>query len=185
MAAQTSDCVIYRQKKLDLVGLKGAGLFDPNDYDLKLKARDEACWRGYTVEYAVKDGRLMVNSIWVNPLKIGELPLLLFGAPLDLASSCYTCCPDPVPFTGSILVAQCFRPEFAEEMGFHQPWKYNEVHELFFSESGLVREVDRSDKMELVQAEDFRQRKSCAESENSHDWIQSRYDLSYPDLDLL
>jgi hypothetical protein len=185
MSAQIQDRVIYRQEDFVLAGANGSGLFHPSDHNLKLEPPHQTCWRGNTVEYSVHLGRLMIRSLWLNPRDPGSLPLLLFGAPYDPVSSTYNNCPEPVPFTGGILVARHFRKEHIQELGFPPAWKFEEVHELTFEDSWLVKETDRSELMAEYSKQDYRKTRPIEGVTDHLAWIEGCFDLSYMDLDEL
>lgn len=86
----------------------------------------------------------------------------------------------PIDFTGGILIARDFIQELYVHMGFHDPWKYEEVHELLFEEGKLIEKRDVSEKLAQIRDKlakkplrpDFRQMEL-------QDWIKSTFRLDY------
>lgn len=195
MTAQVSDQFTYRHKEYQLAGLNGRGLFDPRDHGMRLTAPHTACWRGFNAHYAVQDRQLRLKGLRVHASEVDTLPLLLYGAPLQLFDDdddifhhmgfdgTYQDCPDPVPFTGGLLLADGFIEDLYVHMGFHPAWKYHEVHELVFEKGNLVKENDRS-----VQAAELRARQTglkprFATMQEHLEWIQRCFDLRYDGLE--
>lgn len=191
MTAQVPDRFTYNQKQYSLAGVNGTGLFSPSDHGMKLTSPHTACWRGFVAHYDVREKALRMESLAVWSDEAETLPLLMYGAPLRLRegevedplegsySGAYENCPEPVPFTGGILLADGFISELYEHMGYHPAWKFQEVHELVFEEGRLVKASDRS-----AQAQEYRERQAGTRpkftSAAEHmAWIADTFDLRY------
>lgn len=195
MTAQVPDQFTYRHKEYQLAGLNGQGLFDPQDHNMRLTAPHTACWRGFTAHYAVQDRQLRLKGLKVHAPEVDTLPLLLYGAPLQLFEDgddicenmgfdgMYQDCPDPVPFTGGLLLADGFIAELYVHMGFHPAWKYREVHELVFEKGNLVKETDRSGQAAELRDRQTGLRPRFANMQEHQQWIQRCFDLRYDGLE--
>lgn len=180
MTAQIPDSFIYRDSNYALTAVCGEGLFQPEDFNFKTVSTSTACWSGYVAQYQVcpdpraeKEGVesqtiLRLKEVEFVPEDPETLPLLLYGAPLeipspeDLAMSpekamlqmfnpktrhAYRNCPDPVEFTGGLVVARDMIRELRSNMGYPPPWVFREVHELIFEKGVLTEAYDRSEKV--------------------------------------
>jgi hypothetical protein len=159
MTAQIPDRFKYRGKDYSLAEQRGTGLFNPKAHRMKLTAPHTACWRGFVAHYEVRNDQLRLNALCLWSDQVETLPLLLYGAPLHLREGevvdplygsydgAYENCPEPVLYTGSLLLADGFISELYEHMGFHPAWKYREVQELHFRQGALVKVRDLSEDM--------------------------------------
>ncbi len=51
MTGQIPDEIILDNQSFSLVGLKGQGLFKPEDFGINPYSSCTACWRGYVIKY--------------------------------------------------------------------------------------------------------------------------------------
>jgi len=135
----------------------------------------------------------------ISPKDLHTLPLLLFGAPLEpmrpesaagqddntfdfygsMFSHAYRNCPEPVSFTGGILLARGFIEELYEHMGFHPAWKYREVHELVFNDGVLIEAHDRSEPVARVRDKQSGSRPGFTSREDHLAWIADTFSMRY------
>lgn len=146
VTAQVSDSVCYQGEWYALAGVRPrrGALFDPSQYDLRVRPITTACWRGYVCTYEVDDDRLELVSV---DLGVSDPPTELFGAPVSqgsFGSARYEPIRVPQPFDGGLLIASEFLPDLYVHMGFHQAWKYRHVLELIFADGHLTEAHDRS-----------------------------------------
>ncbi len=169
MTAQIPDEVSYRRRIYDLTAIDGEGLFDPEAYGLQTVSWSSACWRGYTLRYAVRRRKLLLDRFSVSlvdpaanpedesalmtpPSIEGRTPTSCRQQVPGYCSCDYTAMALPIPFTGGLLIGWDFIPELYVHMGFHPAWKFREVHELLFEEGRLIEGIDRSAQMEAIRA---------------------------------
>lgn len=146
----------YCEKQYFLAGISGDILFNPCLYGLKLTPPNSACWHGYQAWYQVRGGALRMKSLKVWSEEVETLPLLLYGAPFHLREGedvgalfadfdgAYEDCPEPVPFTGGLLLGRGFVPEYALIRRPSPVLKFRRLHELIFSRGRLVKAQDCS-----------------------------------------
>lgn len=156
MTAQINDTFEYRGEQHDLVGIKGKGLYQPEQDGITCFMMHTACWRGWIAHYAVKDGELRLASIELQLAPDSKQPVTVLGVAPTKATERghldFDVVDKRVAFTGSLLLAKDFIRELYVHMGFHPPWKYRVVHELTFEDGRLVREGDRSAGMADIRA---------------------------------
>ena len=62
MTAQIHDRFILYNRKFDIVGVKGNGLFDSVSFGLHPVGVSSNCWRGYICEYVIQDEMLVLEN---------------------------------------------------------------------------------------------------------------------------
>jgi len=75
MTAQIPDKFVLNSENFSLIGLKGQGLFKPEDFGIVPHFTCTACWRGYVMRYIFTDDQLILDGMRVNvdsPLKSME-----------------------------------------------------------------------------------------------------------------
>lgn len=65
MTAQIPDTYTYDGKEYNIVAMSSHIGFNPKDYGLEPQASSTACWRGYWCEYAIKNGRLVLERLFL------------------------------------------------------------------------------------------------------------------------
>jgi hypothetical protein len=147
MTAQIPDTLEFEQVHWSIAGVRGAGLFDPTAHGLAPRPRITSCWRGFVCRYLLRQGRLLLDGLLVNP---SEPPPELFGVlptPPERGASFgahYANLGHPVDFNGELLAGNNFLQELYVHMGFHPAWKYQNVHHFWFSHGVLTDHRDRS-----------------------------------------
>jgi hypothetical protein len=150
MTAQFNDHVAYQAADWRLAGENGGDLFDPSRHGLRVRMASTACWRGFVCRYELRDEALYLDSLDVA--LDGEAPRLLGKLPQEPKmplgfTATYEGLGHPVPFSGGLLLARDFLPEFYEHMGFHPAWKYARVLEVELDAGRLARVTERSKPM--------------------------------------
>jgi hypothetical protein len=156
VTAQIHDTIQFNDLVFSITGIDGEGLFNPLHVNLVPTAKSTATWRGYACQYAVRDGRLVLDKLEIDVR--GDPPLLFETVPIKESGGFsfdakYTDLDHATNFSGRILAGQDFISELYEHMGFHPAWKFRRVHEFHFHEGALTRELDRT-----ADAEAFRNR---------------------------
>lgn len=148
MTAQVSDVFRYRDAYYALAGISEGEVFDISVFGLELNHFCSACWRGYTAEFAVVQGRLVLDELHVRLKRPGEGPAINELKPY-LKNGCdhYEGLGYQLEYSGGLLLADGFIQSLYVHMGFHPAWKYETVIELIFDAGILKKEIDRSDRM--------------------------------------
>ena len=187
MTAQIPDRVNYRGRIYALVGVRGGGLFDPEELGLDLGGNNTGCWRGYIATYCMLDGNLRMQSLEVSPRhrKDGTKPEMhpVYGGFYSPETERYHLMTEGVSFTGGMLLGRDFLQEFYVHMGHHPAWKYGEVWELIFERGVLREQHDRTAAMAKVREKmkDLPLRPAPGEPnwEEHRKWIEGTFSLDY------
>jgi hypothetical protein len=184
MTAQINDICIFQGRQFQIVGVNGAGLFDPADYGVLLQPCSTAMWRGFRCRYV-----LLRNRLFLRELEIchqGDVPNIFGLGPNqpNNATPGRTFFQDlswPLRFDGSLLLGADFISELYVHMGFHPAWKYREVFELEFKGGRLVATNDRSAAMaEVRERKNAQPPGEAGSAENPIlGWIRNRFSLFY------
>lgn len=158
MTYQKPDTVIYKRKQYALARVNGAGLFNPVDYGIRPRMLSTACWRGFQCTYTIKRSILYLTKAIIGIDKNGIWDEL-----------CMNDMPDPIKFTGGLLLANDFIGGYPRMMS-AALYGYTTVHELLFDNGKLLAAFDRSMAME-----EFRQR--IAQQHDNDPWQIAKPDL--------
>jgi hypothetical protein len=190
MTAQINDLVFHRKVRYSVAGVSGSGLFDPASYGIEPQTLSTACWRGFHVDYEVRDSMLLMTSLTIGltpkdrlVASRGELPFApgfvpandRFGQPtiegLSLA----------IPYTGGLLLADGFLRDLYVHMGFHPAWKYTDVRELIFEQGQVTEDHDRSQQMAELRERLMSQPLQPGISDRGEvsSWIERCFSLDY------
>ena len=183
MTAQIPDSVIYEGEEFSLVGVKGEGLYIPEDFGIEPHFRSTACWRGYVMRYCFNKGQLILDRMLLNttnPLKIkGIEPQKL----KDIGSFDYSYenLSIKTDFTGTILLANDFIQQMYVHMGFQRPIAFRTVVEIQVENGTMISIRDLSKKMEeyrnLDISKDAQPRSNSRE--DIENWIKRTFSLDY------
>jgi hypothetical protein len=171
MTAQIEDVVVFDGRMYAVIGVNGAGLFEPGEHGLQVHMTTTACRRGYVCEYAIEDQRLFLTAVRFG---MAQPPPQLFGADVRMIGSAATYSPVrvPLPFAGGLLLGAGRTHDHCGHMGTHPAWKYTEILELSFDAGRFVAVFDRS---QLVA-----QRRAAAR--DCDIWIETAFDRRYPPI---
>ena len=163
MTAQLSDGFLFEEIDYSIAGISGGELFDPKTLDLEPSMASTACWRGYQVIYSLNSNHLVAKDLRINLLKTGDEefrrvvgPAINDVAPtppgvrFNFFNNHYEGIDYHLEYSGGLLLANGFIDDLYVHMGFHAPWKYENVIELLFENGVLVDRFDRSAKMSEV-----------------------------------
>lgn len=159
MTAQIPDTFRYRNQKYDIIAMIDSIGFNPRSYGLQPHSSSTACWRGYWCEYAIENGKLILerlymynednyypdlNGVSVLPREDEHgRPLGRFGHRIYVPHM-------EIYYTGKLILGNDFLPEFYIHMGFQRPWAFKELLEFDFVNGQLEKVIDHSDKAEFV-----------------------------------
>ena len=201
MTAQIPDKFRYEGKDYDVLSYTGPIAFDPMEHGLYPDSSSTACWRGYWCEYVVKNGRLVMerlllhnshgyypdlDGVSVSPLEYEEVEYMTLGGEIiqkkivqaHMGHRTYEANME-LDYTGAIVLAADFMPEYYIHMGFQRPWAFKDVKELEFEHGKLVRVTDQSEEAEKAREDLFQSRgdsykSACDQVRNETDEIGER-----------
>ncbi|MFX1256879.1 MAG: hypothetical protein ACFFAN_03390 [Promethearchaeota archaeon] len=185
MTAQIPDEFIYNGDSFSLVGLKGKGLYTPEDFGIHPTFKTTACYRGYAMRYNFINEELILERMRVNtrnPPKInGIAPQTGEEIGTRLFDYCYSNLNLKTEFTGKVLLAKDFIQQMYVHMGFQRPISFKTVIEIEV-ENGDIKSIrDLSKKME-----EYRNRDSSKDAKPSsfalkdvEKWIRKSFSLDY------
>jgi hypothetical protein len=184
MTAQVNDSVVHQGRTFTLAGINGTGLFEPAEHGLTSDMGSTDCRRGFYCTYAVTAGTLRLRDAYIY-LKPPEQKL--FGKQAEYLPNesifVFRELEAPVPFTGTLLLADGLRRELAVNMGFHPAWKYTEVHELRVEAGRVLSVEDRSAEMARMREErsklPLQPRSSRGNEDAVAEWIERCFRRDY------
>ena len=159
MVTQIPDRLRLDEQELSIVSVNGSGLFNPADYDLKPEPGFKPCWRGYLCQYAVHEGRLVLDDLklcLMEPESLDDGPAARLGPAINgvrpkFASrttaglnNTYEWLHLAMPFTGGLLAGAGLVAEQYMHLGFQPVWQYKTVLELLFEDGALRQSRDVS-----------------------------------------
>ena len=168
MTAQATDTFIYKRNKYDLIGIKGAGLFSPEQFGMIPKMLDTGCYRGFIATYKIVRKQLYlqeltireangnyvaINGIYPEKQFVNELKKLLGfqsdnDQPDEIFKATYRDLKLPCSFTGKLRLARGFIKEFYIHMGYQKPTAYRTVYDFILMNGKVLKVKDRSAEME-------------------------------------
>lgn len=188
MTAQIQDTVIYENQEYVLCGINGGPLPMPQNYGLTPVGHCTACWRGHQMTYVVEGGALLLLHMHVYDAEdaypqIEGVAVSKRGGIVQMPV--YRDLRLPTEFSGQLLIAD--KLIHYVHMGFHKPYAYEEVHELFLDHGMILKIIDRSDKMAAIRERIKRHREESApegtpDRQTMADWINFMFSRDYPDL---
>ena len=172
-------------RRYNLCGVNGEGLFDPRDEGFEPVAPHTACWRGFVSTYRVKRGVLFLDTAGIGVerelLEHGVPGPELFGVKAskdgDGGFAVFENLEHEVGFSCGLLLGRGFIEELYVHMGFHPAYKFRDVVELKFEDGKLVDRLDRSVEMEALRNE--MGRGEWDGSKSLPEWIDDCFRLDY------
>ncbi|MFX1401952.1 MAG: hypothetical protein ACFE8V_11995 [Promethearchaeota archaeon] len=184
MTGQEPDRFYYKDKKLELVGLKGK-LPIPSDYGIETHMTATSCRRGYIMRYKIVENHLFLDGFWFNT-KSDDLPEINGVKPIKLSEETakegdymhtmftyeYRDLNLSLQFNGKILLAKDLIRSKYVHMGFQSPKAYKTVLEFDFKD-GII--VDVEEKSEAAKKAMKKERKpKSMNPRDIEDWIIKR-----------
>jgi hypothetical protein len=168
MTAQATDTFIYKRNEYDLIGLKGNGLFSPEQFGMISEMLDTGCYRGFIAKYKIVRKQLYlqeltlreangnylgINVIYPEKQFVNELMKMIDDQyendrPDEVYTATYRDLKLSCPFTGKLRVARGFIKEFYIHMGYQKPTAYQTVYDFILINGKVLKVTDRSAKME-------------------------------------
>ena len=172
MTLQAPDRFVFREQEVEILCFSGDRIFHPADYGLRAAWSSTACYRGFVCHFYVDDF-LWLRQLFIN---IHEPVEILGGLPCDdedekrLGGYVYKQIPNPVPFTGGILVGRGSTGRYVPLVQ-----RSSEVYELSFESGKLVEATDQSTnvrRMHEVLGNRYQQEREVAK--RVRDWFESQ-----------
>ncbi len=161
MTAQMSNAFRLYGDAYSLVATSNGDFFDISIFDIPVWPVSTACIRGYVAEFAVSDGRLVLDNLFVSPMSINLDTKNLEFVDGPMINGVKPVAPPPedrssftnhyhglnvhLEYTGGILIARGFIQKLYLHLGYQPARCYHEVRELIFENGALANEYDRSD----------------------------------------
>lgn len=203
MTAQIPDKYRYENKEYAIVAMTKPMEFDPKNYGLEPHSSSTACWRGYWCEYAIKNGRLVLerlllfnadnnypdfNGVAVSPQEYKEIEYFNFcdeeekhqtkTIPANDGHRTYEANME-MKYTGKILLGDEFLNDYYIHMGFQEPWAYKDLKEFEFDNGELIAITDHSEYAEKMREQILRDPEvfERAQGGNIVDYIDRSFSL--------
>jgi hypothetical protein len=188
MTGQAADQFFYGDHRLEIVGIKGAGLTTAEDFGIELSSASTGCWRGYIMKYKIIKKKLVIDGFWVNTKSKKEMPEINGILPTQdhelhgLFKYEYQNVNLEVPFNGSIWLGKDFINSQYVHMGFQSPTAYRTMLKFDFEEGIIVNAEDKSKEVEKAREDRDPQgyKPDSMSSDAIHDWVVKRFSLSLP-----
>jgi hypothetical protein len=181
MTAQIPDEFVLNNEEFSLIGLKGHGLFNPEDFGIVPYFTCTACWRGYVMRYIFTENQLILDGMRVNvddPPKINGINPEKGS---DLFKYNYKNLNLKTNFTGQVLLARDFIESMYVHMGFQRPIAFKTVVEINVQSGEIISVKDLSKQMELSRMKN--PNKGAQPQSNSHkdieNWVNEKFSLDY------
>ena len=181
MTAQIPDEFVLNSENFSLIGLKGQGLFKPEDFGITPHFSSTACWRGYIMRYIFTDDQLILDGMRVN---IDDPPKINGVEPQkddNLFKYCYTNLNLKTNFTGNVLLAKDFIESMYVHMGFQRPIAFKTVVEIRVENGDIILLKDLSKQMEVRR--NSNPNKGAQPQSNSQKdiekWVKDKFSLDY------
>jgi hypothetical protein len=160
MTAQSNDTIAFEGREYEVTARSGGELFDPELYGFSPTAPHTGCWRGHRCSYAVENGRLVLDTLWICHgapkwglvQELWPLPELNGVAANEKYEAeiyqefqgRYHQLHLNLPYEGSLLIAADDPSDEPRFRGYPRPWHFNAVRKLTFSLGRLVENRDVS-----------------------------------------
>lgn len=188
MTAQISDFVEYNNNKYAIVAIQNDWPFSPENYGITPIATSSANYRGYFCDYAIKEGALILEELFVGQ---DENNIPTFNGVTAIKNRFYRInhifeykdVGLPVNYSGGIIIGNDFIEEFYVHMGFHRAHCYKYVKEIIFENGNVIKVIDHSEKMEKVREKIRKINDTSGDVQNSEknimQFIEDSFSRSY------
>ena len=181
MTGQIPDEIVLDDQSFSIVGLKGQGLFKPEDFGMLPHSTCTACWRGYIIKYRFINSQLFLNEMLVN---VDNPPNINGIEPQrgdDLFKYLYKEMNFKNNFTGKLLLAKDFIQSMYVHRGFQRPIAYKTIIEIQMKDGNIISERDLSKEMEekrIFNADEGVSPRSDSQNDIEN-WVKKTFSLDY------
>ena len=177
-----SDTLKYLEEEFKITGVKGEGLFHPEDVGLTPHSSSTACWNGYLAFYEITNDELLLTELLINTKKLKDINGI--KAEKSVTSSFshqFTNLNFKIPFTGKLLIGNDFIQSMYVHMGFQRPITYAKVVELKLMDGNLLESEDISLRMKEIResGEDYPSPPHPQSEGDIENWIERSFSLDY------
>lgn len=189
MTVQIPDLVVFEGQTWFLQGVEHPPLLPTAWLDEVQTYNSSACVRGYTAEFVVQDGQLMLDSLQADLMD----PFQTFLGHAAQATGpegafVFPHLQQPLAYSGGLLLCQGFIPELRVNSGFQRPWKFEQVQEWVFQNGKPCETRDVSRAMQTLR-ESFAAMGNPTGKYTSmdtlKDWVEVMFSLEYDSARLL
>ncbi|MFX1279084.1 MAG: hypothetical protein ACFFA3_06680 [Promethearchaeota archaeon] len=164
-----------------LIGLKGEGLFSPEDFGITPYFNCTACWRGYVMKYIISEDQLVLDEMRVNvddPPKINDIEPMKEG---DLFKYKYKNLNLKPFFTGKLLLAKDFIDSMYVHMGFQRPIAFKTVVEIHVKNGdiNLFKDISKEIEKERYRDPSKGAQPISKSKDDIEKWIEETFSLEY------
>lgn len=181
MTAQIPDEFVLNSEYFSLIGLKGQGLFKPEDFGIVPHFTCTACWRGYVMRYIFTDDHLILDGMRVNVDSPPNINGIEPQQEDNLFKYCYKNLNLKTNFTGNVLLAKDFIESMYVHMGFQRPMAFETVVEIQVESGEIISVKDLSRQMEDYRNQDLN--KGAQPRSKTHNdiekWVKETFSLDY------
>ncbi len=181
MTGQMPDEFELNGESFSLVGLKGQGLYKPEDFGIIPYYSCTACWRGYLMKYIFNKNQLILDELLVNVNEPPEINGVQPQQGNSLFKYHYKNLNLKTVFTGRVLLAKDFIDSMYVHMGFQRPMAFKIVLGLEIKKGEIVLFQDLSKQMEERRKKDLY--KGAQPNSNStkdiENWIEKTFSLDF------
>lgn len=154
MTAQRGDIYKHQNQQHSIIRKCPGTKFNPTDYGIIPKSICTSCWDGYWCTYGLVNDRFCLKELYINsqngryPPINGVLPdsrrQWLGHAYIEYDGYHRYSLNMEIPYSGKILVGKRFLSKYYIHMGIQQPWAWEKLTELIFSDGKLIEVNDQS-----------------------------------------
>ena len=150
MFKQMPEQIIFEDKTYEIVAYEDHIIFDAHDYGLEPEPCTLKCLRGYWGEYVVKDGKLVMERLYLHA-EDGNYPELngvsasIEGAKFGHRSYEVNM---EMDYSGKFMLGERYMSGHCAYIGEHSMWAYETLKEIEFENGKLVGITDLSEDAE-------------------------------------
>jgi hypothetical protein len=183
LTGQVPDEFRYNGDSFALVGINGEGLYTPADFGMQTRMASTACWRGYQMFYDCIDGKLILDTMFANPVEVKPINGVEAKTTKDsfMFKYVYENIGLKTKFTGTILLGKDFIQEMYVHMGFQSAESYRIVIELEIENGDIIRETDQSENMaeRRLAGKNKPAQPPSMDDDDLRGWIEDRFSQDY------
>lgn len=177
-----SDTLLYLKEQYNITGVKGEGLFHPEDLGLASYSSCTACWNGYLASYEIVNDELLLVGLLINTKKLKDINGIKAEKSIDgLFTHQFSHLNFKIPFTGNLLIGNEFIQSMYVHMGFQRPITYAKVIELKLRNGDLLESEDISLRVKEIResGKDHLSPSHPQSEEAIRNWIEHSFSRDY------
>ncbi|MCK4849186.1 MAG: hypothetical protein KAT16_09185 [Candidatus Heimdallarchaeota archaeon] len=182
MTGQMSDTLRYQKEQFDITGVKGDGLFHPEDAGLISYSCSTACWNGYLTTYEIVNDELLLAELLINTKKVKDINGIQAEKLRDSSfTHQFSHLNLKIPFTGNLLIGNEFIQSMYVHMGFQRPITYRKLIELKIRNGNLLESADLSRRIEEIResGKNYPPSPHSPSDEDIGKWVEHSFSRDY------